>query len=392
MRYPRWSMVLFVSTLLLSACDKPAKPFAETCILSEDNSKPAGTTSVKAEVVVSGLEVPWGFVFLPNGSLLITERPGRLRLANGGLLEEDPVLTINTGSTSEGGLLDIALHPGFDFQDNRDFYLYYTTTKDSTTINRVERFTLAPDAKSATSQGVILDNIPAARFHNGGRLRFGPKGNLFVGTGDARNPDNSQNKDSLAGKILRIKPDGSVPSDNPFPNNPVYLWGIRNTQGFVWADGPNMWVTDHGPSGELGRSGHDELSYATPGSNLGWPTIFGCESKEGLVSPSLAWQTALPPGGAALYTGTAIADWTGSLLIGALGDRQLHRVVFDPNNPRRVSRHEAYFRGDPPEGWGRLREVKMGADGNLYVSTSNCDGRGTCPADKDKILRIVPGP
>jgi len=209
---------------------------------------------------------------------------------------------------------------------------------------------------------------------------------LYIGTGDGRSPDRSQDKADLAGKILRVTPDGDVPGDNPFPGNPVYILGIRNTQGFDWFDGGTMVITDHGPSGEyLGREGHDEVNVARAGDNLGWPTKWSCEEADGFVAPSITWREALPPGGAALYRGTAIPEWTGALAIGALRSEHLQIVHFDSEDRRRVTGHEVYLAG----AHGRLRDVVMGPDGHLYVTTSNCDGRGTCGAAKDAILRIV---
>lgn len=376
--------------VLAGCADSQEGPQSKKCLLRSDSFGEKGGTPIKAEVVVSGLETPWGVAFLPNGDALITERPGRVRLITNRLLEKAPVITIDIGASSEGGLLGIALHPKFDYQSNRLFYLYYTTNKSGKSINRVEQFELAKDGKSAVAKKIIVDDIPAAQFHNGGRIRFGPDGNLYIGTGDARVPDLSQDKNSLAGKILRVTPDGEVPADNPFANSATYIWGIRNTQGFVWLDDSSMWVTDHGPSGDLGRRGHDEVSHATAGSNLGWPTIFGCQANPNMTSPSITWKTAVPPGGAARYTGTAIPGWAGSLLIGSLGSKHLQRVVFSPNDPTQVIQNEVYFEGDPPNGLGRIREVLMGKDGNLYLTTSNCDGRGKCPPEKDKLLRILP--
>lgn len=246
-----------------------------------------------------------------------------------------------------------------------------------------------PDGQNASPDTIILDNIPVARFHNGGRLRFGPDGMLYIGTGDAREPETAQNVNSIAGKILRLTPDGQVPDDNPFPGNPAFITGVRNTQGFGWFNDSTLWVTDHGPSGELGRTGHDEVSVASPGANLGWPTIYGCQKQEGMVSPSLTWNQAVPPGGAEMYTGDAIPEWQGSLLIGVLGAKHLHRVTFNPQSPYQVQSHEVYLQGEPPQGLGRLRDVIMSPEGELYVTTSNCDGRGNCPPEKDKIFRIT---
>jgi glucose/arabinose dehydrogenase len=208
---------------------------------------------------------------------------------------------------------------------------------------------------------------------------------LYAGTGDGRDPDRSQDPRSLGGKVLRLTPDGEVPNDNPVAGNPLYVLGVRNTQGFDWQQG-HFYVTDHGPSGELLRRGHDEVNLAAPGANLGWPTIYGCQTHPGMVTPSLTWQTAVPPGGASFYTGTAIPDFRGSLLIGTLGSRHLHRVKFSASDPAVVELHEVYFQDLA----GRLRDVVMGPDGVPYVTTSNCDGRGDCPPDRDKILRLVP--
>ncbi len=355
----------------------------QPCELVADEAGPDGNVPIQVTVVAEGLEVPWGLAFLPGGDMLVTERPGRVRLLRQGVLQPQPVATVPITRSSEGGLLGIAAHP--DFATNRQFYVYVTTDAGGRTENRVERWVLSPDGTSATFERVVFGGIPAATYHDGGRIRFGPDGMLYVGTGDARDPDLSQNLSSPAGKLLRLTPEGQVPSDNPFPGTPVYLMGVRNLQGWDWKDAQTLYVTDHGPSGELLRRGHDEVSVARPGDNLGWPTIYRCETGEGLVTPSLTWADAVPPGGAALYTGSAIPEWRGSLLVASLGARHLHRVEFDAQQPRRVARHEVYLR----DTYGRLREALMGPDGHLYVTTSNCDGRGGCDARKDLILRIA---
>src|SRR6267143_966841 len=335
---------------------------AEKCELVKKGFGPEGKAAVKLETAVAGLEVPWGIAFLPGGDALVTERPGRLRLVPaltkrkaGDATKLPLVATIAVDSDEEGGLLGIALHP--DFERNRFVYLYMTVREDGRKSNRVD----------------------------GWRIRFGADGMLYVGTGDGRDPDRSQDPGSLAGKVLRLTPDGEVPKDNPVAGNPLYVLGVRNTQGFDWREG-RFYVTDHGPSGELLRRGHDEVNLASPGANLGWPTIYGCQTHSGMVTPSLTWRPAVPPGGASFYTGTAIPDWRGSLLIGTLGSRHLHRVKFSASDPGVVELHEVYFQDQA----GRLRDVVMGPDGSAYVTTSNCDGRGDCPPDRDKILRLLP--
>jgi len=358
----------------------------DACSYVSEGFGPAGAVSIKVEVVAKGLEVPWALAFLPGGAMLVTERPGRIRVVRDGEVSA-PVASVPIADSGEGGLLGLALHPRFD--QNRLFYIYYTADEDGETRNRVERWTLAADLRSAAFERVILRGIPAAKYHDGGRLRVGPDGMLYVGTGDGREPDSSQDPSSLAGKLLRLTPNGEVPEDNPFSGRPVFLLGIRNTQGFDFRDPKTLIVTDHGPSGNTGRSGHDEVTIATAGDNLGWPSTFGCEARQGYVTPALTWQEAVPPGGAALYTGDAIPEWRGSLIVGTLESKHLHRVLFNEADPRRIARHEVYLRGDPPNGFGRLREVVMGPDRELYVTTSNCDGRGSCPEDGDKILRIT---
>jgi aldose sugar dehydrogenase len=374
--------------------EEVASPVNATSVSSEtpackfvtDGVGSPGKVKVKAEEVVTGLEVPWGIAFLPNDKMLVTERPGRVRLVENGKLKP-PVATVNVTASGEGGLLGIAAHP--DFATNRYFYLYYTTDKNRSPVNRVERWQLSSDGLTASLDRVIIDDIPAAIFHNGGRLRFGPDGMLYIGTGDAREPQISQDVESLAGKILRLTPDGKIPADNPFPNNPVFITGIRNTQGFDWYNPSTLFVTDHGPSGELGRRGEDKVSVLQAGDNMGWPAVENCEAEAEFVRPSLVWREAAPPGGAAIYTGDAIPEWKGNLIIGTLRSRHLHRVVFDSDNPSQVLTHEVYFQGNSPNGFGRIRDVIMGTDNELYITTSNCDGRGNCPQGQDKIIRIT---
>ncbi|MBD2168456.1 PQQ-dependent sugar dehydrogenase [Calothrix membranacea FACHB-236] len=397
--------LLFGMVLLgLSACNLPTNESANTnnqetqpaqpvsqetaannqaCTLVENGFGSPRQVNLRAEEVVTGLEVPWGIAFLPNQDMLVTERPGRVRLVQDSKLIAKPVATIDVTDSGEGGLLGIAAHP--NFAENRLFYVYYTADRNGAQVNRVERWRLSQNGLTASPDRVIVDNIPVAQFHNGGRIRFGPDRMLYIGTGDAREPQISQDVNSLAGKILRVTPDGQVPPDNPFAKNPVYITGIRNTQGFDWRDTSTLWVTDHGPSGELGRRGHDKLSLARAGDNLGWPTIYRCESGKGLVTPSIVWREALPPGGAAIYTGNSIPEWKGSLIIATLRSQHLQRVAFNPQSPQQVERYEVYLQGKH----GRLREAIMGPDGELYVTTSNCDGRGNCPSQQDKILRIT---
>ncbi|MFW6290459.1 MAG: PQQ-dependent sugar dehydrogenase [Mariniphaga sp.] len=386
--YPTLIFVFLFMMVAGKACSQTSTQGGSNgCNYVEDGFGPDGSVEVKAETVVSGLEVPWAIAFLPNGDMLVTERPGRIRMVkdyNGNAqLVEKPVAAVTTANTSEGGLLGIATHP--DFESNRLFYIYVTVSKNGSTMNQVEQWRLSDDGTSAEQVKVIYDQIQAAQNHNGGRIAFGPDNMLYIGTGDAGKPDLSQDPDSPSGKLLRITPEGEIPGDNPRSGNPMFLMGIRNTQGWAWPDSDDantLWVTDHGPSGEMMRFGHDEVNIVSANDNLGWPAIYKCESEPGMISPSLVWQNAVPPGGAAIYTGNDIPEWKGNLIIGTLGSRHLHRVVIENG---KVDSHEVYFENQH----GRLREVIMSPEGDLYITTSNCDGRGSCPDLGDEILRIT---
>ncbi len=377
----------FAAAAALLACGPASSEGAgdPRCTLVEHGFGPAGTVPIRVERVASGLEIPWGLAFLPGGDTLVTERPGRLRLLRGGHLDPAPVATIKVAETGEGGLLGIAADPRF--AENRRFYLYATVDEVGRTVNQVTRWILSADERSALREKVILDGVRAATFHDGGRIRFGPDGMLYVGTGDARDPPLAQDPRSLNGKIIRLTPEGEVPRDNPVAGSPVFLRGVRNVEAFDWLDSRTLVVADHGPSGELGRTGGDEITVARAGANLGWPDAWRCDAREGMTAPVLAFVQAMPPGGASFYRGDLIPQWKGSFLVGTLRSRHLHRVVLGEDG--RLRRHEVYLAGDPPTGLGRVREVVQGPDGAVWVTTSNCDGRGTCPPEKDVVARIV---
>ena len=348
------------------------------CLFVEEGSGPAGETPLRAEVVASGLEVPWGVAFLPDGAILVAERPGGLRRIENGQLLPDPIATVNITPEGEGGLLGIAADPAF--AANRRLYLYFTAPGPK---NRIERWIVAEDGRSAAFDRLLLDGIPAARSHDGGRLAFGPDGYLYACTGDARTPESAQDPQALSGKLLRIGTDGTTPADNPWPGSPAWAIGIRNCEGFDFLDDGRVILADHGPSGEFGWRGHDEVSLVRKGDNLGWPEIKGCEARQGLVTPILSWRQAVPPGGGAIYRGAEL-PFRGVFLVGTLGSQHLHRVVFSGD---RVNRHEVYFQDQ----LGRIRTVIQGPDGGLYLTTSNCDGRAECPPEKDVLVRIRAG-
>lgn len=360
----------------------PRTDVEDACHLIEEGFGPDGTTAIRVEKVVEGLVVPWSIAFLPNRDMLVSERPGRIRHVKDGVLEPRPIANVPVLSQKESGLLGLALHP--KFADNGQLFVYYTAKKGDGKVNRIARYTLDPSTLAVRETKVIFDGIAAETRHDGGRLRFGADGMLYVGTGDAGEPKRSQDVKNPAGKLLRLTPDGSIPDDNPIPKSPAFLLGIRNVQAFDWLDDGRIILADHGPSGDLRRSGHDEVSIAPRGANLGWPGTWGCERKEGVVTPILVFREATPPGGGVLYRGDAIPAWKGSFLVATLASKHLQRIEVDPVK-RRVVKNEVYLRDQ----FGRLRDVVTGPDGAVYVTTSNCDGRGDCPERKDAILRIT---
>ncbi len=320
------------------------------------------------EIIAENLNIPWEIVFLPNGEILVTERPGNLIKIS----PERKVIQEIAGveHVGEGGLLGMALHP--DFEENSWLYLYLTTRTAEGLVNRVERYRFENDTLS--NREIILDGIQGASYHDGGRIVFGPDKHLYITTGDAGNEQLAQDTESLNGKILRINADGSVPADNPFGNE-VYSYGHRNPQGLAWDTQNRLWATEHGPSGA--QSGFDEINLIEKGNNYGWPLLRGSESAQGMVSPVIqsgATDTWAPAGSAILKNTIYFAGLRGSSLYSAdiISEKELNL--------------QAYLKGD----FGRLRAVVLGPDGFLYVSTSNTDGHGRPRSSDDKIIKVNP--
>lgn len=314
----------------------------------------------------------------------MTERAGTLRLIQGGILVTAPVMTVQVIASQgeESGLLGLALDP--QFSSNSRFFVYNTVVENGASVNRVDRYVLASNHMSATFDRTILDGIPSGTVHNGGRIKFGPDGNLYIGTGDTENSPIAQDPNNLGGKILRVTVDGAVAGSNPVSGNPYWVTGVRNVQAFDWVNGSTMVVAEHGPTGEInGWTGHDRVEFVGGGENFGWPTVYGCGGS-GFATPALSFNQAVPPGGGLFYTGGTIPEWTGSFIVGTLGSTELERFVLQ-TSPYGVSSNETYFTGT----YGRFRDVVQGPDGNIYVTTSNCDGRGSCPSDADYILQVV---
>jgi aldose sugar dehydrogenase len=322
----------------------------------------------KVAVIAGGLEIPWALAFASDGRLFVTERPGRIRLVAGGRLQRKPIAELPVVQRGEGGLMGLALDPRFD--DNGLLYVCYTAARrGNRAVNRVSRLPLRDGV--AAHEDVVLDGMPAAEIHNGCRLKFGPDGKLYVSMGDAGQPELAQQADSLAGKILRLNADGSVPADNPFAGSPVYSLGHRNPQGLAWDRKGRLIAAEHGPSGR------DEINHIRPGANYGWPRVRGKAGDARYADPIIesGQQTWAPSG---------IAIRGDDLFVAGLRSQLL---LWMPLGPDLEIRHMAALLD---QRYGRLRDVVVGPDGALYVTTSNLDGGGEAAADYDRILRLIP--
>ena len=281
--------------------------------------------------------------------------------------------------------MGLTLHP--QFAQNHLLYLAYAYKSGGEQLVRVLRFRESNAALA--DRKVIIENIPAAQFHAGTRLRFGPDDKLYVTTGDATTRDIAQRLDSLGGKVLRLNEDGTVPADNPFVGQKdarpeVWSYGHRNSQGIDWQPSTNLlFETEHGPSGFDGPGGGDEVNIVERGKNYGWPVVHHRDSRAGMESPLLEYTPACAPASGAFYRGSALAQFRGNFFFGCLRGEGLQRVVLEG---RAVRSEERLFQGE----YGRIRDVAEGPDGALYFSTSNRDGRGRAAADDDRILRLVP--
>jgi len=345
-----------------------------------------GQVRFRVETVATGLEVPWGFAWLPTGEMLVTERPGRVRLIVGNKLTAEPVFTVpDVEPSSESGLMDISVHP--NFSKNNFVYLAYSYNADGRRV-KVMRYVFA-DGKFNDPK-VIIDNVPGAPNHAGMRARFGPDMKLYVTTGDSTDMKLAQDNNSLAGKTLRLNDDGTVPKDNPFVGKAgyrpeIFSTGHRNAQGLAWQRGSSlMFQTEHGPSGFEGKGGGgDEVNIVERGKNYGWPVIAHREQKAGYVTPLLEYSPACAPASGTFYYGDKFPDLKGSFLFSCLRGVRIVRVAL---GGREVLGQENLLEGKV----GRIREVAEGPDGFIYFSTSNRDGRGTPAIGDDRIMRLVP--
>jgi glucose/arabinose dehydrogenase len=347
---------------------------------------PAVKSGYRVVEIARGLDHPWSMAFLPDGSLLVTERVGRLRRIVGGSLLPEPISgvpAVHTGS--QAGLFDVVLHP--QFAANRLVYLTYAAGTNAANGTRVARARL--DGTALRDVQVIFQSSPSKDTNNhfGGRIAFLPDGTFALTIGEGfEYREQAQDLSSDLGKIVRLNEDGTIPRDNPFVGRvtarpEIYTWGHRNAQGLVFdAESGRLYETEHGPRGG------DELNIIVAGRNYGWPVItYGMDysgayvspytERAGLEQPVIHWTPSIAPSGLALYRGDKFRAWNGDLFVGALAFKHLRRVHLDEHGAV-VSQEELLN----DLNW-RIRDVRESPDGYLYVCTDETDGR---------VLRLEP--
>ena len=342
-------------------------PSQTTLPIPEPRRSDGNNTHSGIQVLAENLDVPWAIDIAEDGRLFFTERKGRIMaMEKNGSLISDPVSYINVLQNGESGLLGLALHP--NFTENHLLYVYHTYSNDSAVFNKV--LMLTENNNKIVESKVVIDNIPAADRNDGGRIKFGPDGKLYIATGDALQPGLAQNAGSLAGKVLRINSDGSIPEDNPFEGSPVYSYGHRNIQGLAWHP-----LTGDLYASEHGLEGNDEINLIKPGTNYGWP-IEDCNAEK-FEKPIVCFNPAIAPAGMTF----AVSDTLGyqnNLLLATLKAQQIRLIDLGSNVESNIL-----------TGFGRIRDIVEASDGSLYVATSNKDGRAIPTQDDDKILRII---
>lgn len=376
----------------------PLQPGSSVFIDSSNQSEIDFKTNFvdyELEVFATGLRVPWSIVFTSPNRLLLTERLGRIRLIENGVLSENPLHTFpEVLNTDEEGLMGMVLDPKYEI--NKQLYICIAYEKNlaepiasnnSAMSSAVKVLRMTDAGTELINEQIIIDNIPVARFHAGCRLRFGPDDKLYISTGDASNKESAQDLNSLAGKILRLNADGSVPTDNPFPNSAIFSYGHRNPQGFDWHPESGVLVaTEHGPSGNDGPRGGDEVNIIEAGNNYGWPIVSHEKSQEGLINPLILFTPAEAPASGMFYQGSVFPQFTNTFLFGVLRGEGIIQVIFDDNVVGKVVSYQKLTDINV----GRVRDIVEAPDGTIYFSTSNTDGRGKVYEGDDHIYRLIP--
>lgn len=358
---------LFLAFFLLFGCAafQPDAPNEPPINPIPDPGNPA--IEIETQIVAQDLDIPWAIDFLPNGKLIFTQREGKIKIIEEGTIHEVSGVT----HLGESGLQGIAVDP--EFEENNFIYVYYTYLDGAALKNKVSRFTLLNNLLS--NETTLLEGIPGNVFHDGGRIKFGPDGMLYVTTGDAGETGFAQDKDSLAGKILRMNKDGSVPFDNPF-GNLVYSMGHRNPQGLDWHPlGGGLFATEHGPSK------HDEVNIIQKGQNYGWPEILCNQNPPQEITQAIICfdEWTMAPSGATFYSNDKL-PFENQFIYGGLRGEQIRALTYENG---KVVKDEKIL-----DGFGRIREIVEGSDGWIYFATNNTDGRGTPKENDDKIYRI----
>ncbi len=344
----------------------------------------AAAEQFNVTTVVTGLSTPWDLVWGPDGMIWVSERGGRISRVDPTSGQRTTAGALTVREYGESGLMGIALHPDFAHEP----YLYAMHSYaggGSATLNRLVR--LKWDGQKLGEQTVLLDGIAGGAIHNGARLAFGPDKMLYVTTGDAGSSGRAQDRTSLNGKILRLTPEGRPAPGNPF-GDAIWTFGHRNPQGIVFHPTTGLlYETEHGPSD------NDEINIIEKGGNYGWPNVHGlCDDDSGserafcgsqkVAEPLMTWTPTIAPTGADLYMSDRIAGWKGSLLFTALSGA-LYRATLSPDG-RRIASIEKFLVGQH----GRLRDVLVAPNGDVYLATSNRDGRGSPRQDDDRIIRL----
>ena len=378
-----FKIILLVLLAINVACANPSS-LDEPPIVTTEQAK------YRIETVAANLEVPWSIVFAPDGRIFFTERPGRLRVIENGQLRQASLFTVSDVEPSgESGLMGMTLHP--DFAKNHFLYLAYAYRTGGDQRVKIVRY--RETGETLVEPKIIIENIPAARYHAGTRLIFGADDKLYITTGDATNQSQAQELDKIGGKTLRLNDDGTIPPDNPFVNRPdtrpeIWSYGHRNAQGMIFQpESGLMFQTEHGPSIIDGvslfkRRGGDEVNIVERGKNYGWAKISHEMQREGMETPIIEYSPAVAPASAMFYSGKLFPEWKGNLFFGALKGEAIIRLALDG---RKVAAQERLFE----KTYGRIREMAEAPDGSIYFSTSNRDGRGDAKAEDDRILRII---
>lgn len=340
----------------------------------------------QVEEFAAGLDVPWELAFTNDTRMLVTERSGAVRVIENGTLQEKPLYVFNdtvSASGDEEGLMGMALDP--HYQENH--YVYFAYAYQAKAGLRVRVVRLTDNGDALADPQTLLEDIPAAKYHAGCRLAFGPDQRLYITTGDATSKNIAQDLKSMGGKILRINTDGSVPEDNPFEGSLVYTYGHRNSQGIAWDTRDHeMYATEHGPSGFDGPPGGDEFNHVIPGGNYGWPKVSHEKKLKGTEAPLLTFTPAVAPSDLLFYTGATFPQFTDTFLFAALKGEGVYQVIIDPDDPEKVLSYQKLAGIDA----GRIRSITEASDGSLYILTSNVDGRGQPVPSDDRILHILP--